>query len=154
MREEMKPVTLRIQQEEASEIFTWEYWGLELGKTRKEVFWRPKTMGCGVCVFSITQSCPTRCDPKDCSPPGSFVHRIFREANPLSPVLSPSVSTHIKRSPGTFLVAQWLSICFPMQRTQVWSLVRGTRFHMPPKQILHTATKIWCSQGDKKTEEQ
>ena len=36
MREEMKPVTLGIQQEEASEIFTWEYWGLELGKPERK----------------------------------------------------------------------------------------------------------------------
>ena len=27
---------------------------------------------------SVTQSCPTRSDPMDCSPPGSFVHGIFQ----------------------------------------------------------------------------
>ena len=26
----------------------------------------------------VTQSCPTFCDPKDCSPTGSFVHGIFQ----------------------------------------------------------------------------
>ena len=26
----------------------------------------------------VTQSCPTLCDPMDCSPPGSSVHRIFQ----------------------------------------------------------------------------
>ena len=31
--------------------------------------------GC-VCVFLVTQSCPTLCDPMDCSPPGSSVHGI------------------------------------------------------------------------------
>ena len=30
-----------------------------------------------VCLF--TQSCPTLCDPLDCSPPGSSVHRIFQQ---------------------------------------------------------------------------
>ena len=25
---------------------------------------------------SVTQSCPTLCDPMDCNPPGSSVHRI------------------------------------------------------------------------------
>ena len=34
-----------------------------------------------VCVcahtYSVTQSCPPFCDPKDCSPPGSSVHGIF-----------------------------------------------------------------------------
>ena len=26
---------------------------------------------------SVTQLCPTLCDPMDCSPPGSFVYEIF-----------------------------------------------------------------------------
>ena len=29
-------------------------------------------------VFSVTQSCPTLCDPMDCSLPGSSVHGIFQ----------------------------------------------------------------------------
>ena len=29
-----------------------------------------------VCVYSVTQLCPTLCDPTDCSLPGSSVHRI------------------------------------------------------------------------------
>ena len=27
---------------------------------------------------SVAQSCPTLCDPMDCSPPGSSVHGIFQ----------------------------------------------------------------------------
>ena len=27
----------------------------------------------------VTQSCPTLCDPVDCSPPGSCVHEISRQ---------------------------------------------------------------------------
>ena len=37
-------------------------------------------MICGVsfsCVHTHAQSCLTLCDPRDCSPPGSFVHGIF-----------------------------------------------------------------------------
>ena len=35
-----------------------------------------------------------------------------------------SISSHIKTFfAGTLLLAQWLRICLPMQRTQVWSLV-------------------------------
>ena len=30
-----------------------------------------------VCMLSL-QSCPTLCDPMDCSPPGSSVHEIFQ----------------------------------------------------------------------------
>ena len=29
-----------------------------------------------VCVCVVAQSCPTLCNPTDCSPPGSFVHGI------------------------------------------------------------------------------
>ena len=28
-----------------------------------------------LCCASVTQSCPTLCDPVDCSPPGTYVHR-------------------------------------------------------------------------------
>ena len=31
-----------------------------------------------VCVRLVTQSCPTRCGPVDCSPPGFSVHRILQ----------------------------------------------------------------------------
>ena len=31
----------------------------------------------GVCVL-VTQSCPTLCNPKNCSPPGSSVHGILQ----------------------------------------------------------------------------
>ena len=27
----------------------------------------------------VTQSCPTLCEPMDCSPPGSFVHEILQQ---------------------------------------------------------------------------
>ena len=30
------------------------------------------------CVCSVAPSCPTLCDPMDCSPPGSSVHGIFQ----------------------------------------------------------------------------
>ena len=31
-----------------------------------------------MCVCSVAKSCPTLCDPMDCSPPGSSVHGIFQ----------------------------------------------------------------------------
>ena len=34
---------------------------------------------CTVCAKSL-QSCPTLCDPRGCSPPGSSVHGIPRQA--------------------------------------------------------------------------
>ena len=60
-----------------------------------------------VCVL-VAQSCPTLCDPLDCSPPGSSVHGIFqvtvlflkvfpatkpsKPSSPNSPITSASVS--------------------------------------------------------------
>ena len=35
-----------------------------------------------VCVWMLTQSCLTLCDPLNCSPPGSSVHRIFQVGIP------------------------------------------------------------------------
>ena len=32
----------------------------------------------GACQVHATQSCPTLCDPVDCSQPGSFIHGIFQ----------------------------------------------------------------------------
>ena len=34
-----------------------------------------------VCACSVAQSCPTLCDPMDCSPPGSSVYEIFQARN-------------------------------------------------------------------------
>ena len=43
----------------------------------------PASPGSAVLVLacSVTQSCPTLCDPKDCSPPGSSIHSIFPGKN-------------------------------------------------------------------------
>ena len=38
----------------------------------------PKFDICNESESEVTQSCPTLCDPVDCSPPGSSVHGIFQ----------------------------------------------------------------------------
>ena len=46
-------------------------WGGE-GESSKSQIW--------FCPWSeVAQSCPTLCDPMDCSPPGSSVHGVFRQ---------------------------------------------------------------------------
>ena len=40
----------------------------------------------------VAQSCPTLCDPVDCTPPGSFVHGIL-QARILTPVFLPGEYT-------------------------------------------------------------
>ena len=43
-----------------------------------------------LCLFRlVTQSCPTLCDPVDCSPPGSSVHGLL-QARTLERVAMPS----------------------------------------------------------------
>ena len=73
---------------------------LDLMKSRK--FWEGSS--------EVAQSCPTLCDPMDCSPPGSLVHGIFQA-----------------------WILEWVAISFsrgsslPRDRTQV-SRVVGRRF--------------------------
>ena len=59
------------------------------------------------------QSCPTLCDPMDCSSPGSSVHRIL-QAIILQQVAIPYS--------GNSLVAQMVKNLPPMRETCVWSL--------------------------------
>ena len=40
----------------------------------KNIYWSIVDLQCCMCA----QSCPTLCDPMDCSPPGSSVHRILQ----------------------------------------------------------------------------
>ena len=56
--------------------------GTKLSTWLKDVF----SSQC-VCAKSL-QSCPTLCDPRDCSPPGSSVHGIF-QARTLEEVAMP-----------------------------------------------------------------
>ena len=51
------------------------------GRTRLVHFIRLSSVGSFVVdavKVSVTQSCPTLCDPVDCSPPGSSVHGILQ----------------------------------------------------------------------------
>ena len=65
-----------------------------------------------VCVCEVTQSCPTLCDPMDCSLLGSSLHGILQAR-----------------------VLEWVAISFsrgssrPMDRTQV-SRIAGRRFNL------------------------
>ena len=67
---------------------------------------------------SVTQSCPTFCDPMDCSTPGFPVHHQFPDSWPLSqwfhPTISSSVvpfSSHLQSYPesGSFVISQFFT---------------------------------------------
>ena len=55
-----------------SELFHW------LSMLRHYVLCRPGLCKAGESESEVTQSCPTLCDPMDCSRPGSSVHGIFQ----------------------------------------------------------------------------
>ena len=65
-----------------------------------------------VCISEVTQSCPTLCDPMDCSPPGSSIHGILQAR-----------------------ILEWVAISFsrgssrPRDRTQV-SRIAGRHFYL------------------------
>ena len=42
------------------------------------MLWGSTGLDSAACVCTGAQSCPTLCDPMDCSPPGSSVHGIFQ----------------------------------------------------------------------------
>ena len=49
--------------------------------TRYKLFITPKFLSRGCVHAQLLQSCPTLCDPVDCSLPGSSVHRILQGKN-------------------------------------------------------------------------
>ena len=51
----------------------WDYWPEEM--TMKHYTW---TFVCEKVKSEVAQSCPTLCDPMDCSPPGSSARGIFQ----------------------------------------------------------------------------
>ena len=67
---------------------------------------------------SVTQLCPTLCDPKDCSMPGlpvhhqlpelaqTHIHRVSDAIQPSHPLLSPSPTFNFSQHLGLF---QWVS---------------------------------------------
>ena len=54
------------------------FWRLFSGKTIKGTCVKRKSWGPKSSESEVTQSCPTLCDPMDCSPPGSSLHGIFQ----------------------------------------------------------------------------
>ena len=57
----------------------------------------------------VAQSCPTLCDPMDCSLPGSSVHGIFQAR-----VLEWGAIASSKQSPGLY-VNEWVGLCWRRQ---------------------------------------
>ena len=57
----------------------------------------------------VAQSCPTLCDPMDCSPPGSFIHGIF-QAKVLEWGAIVFSDSAIKKNEVMPLVATWMGL--------------------------------------------
>ena len=98
--------------------------GLDLIEYLKNYGWRFMTGGSdqdhpqGVQFSSVPQSCPTLCDPVDCSTPGlpvhhqllelaqTHVHRVGDAIQPSHPLSSPSPAFSLSQLQGLF---QWVS---------------------------------------------
>ena len=48
-----------------------------LSRSKRELIWSSGSSHCDALCAKLLQSCPTLCDPLDCSPPGSSVHGIL-----------------------------------------------------------------------------
>ena len=76
--------------------------GLEVGQSQAEILARPFVTVLNLLGSAVAQSCPTLCDPTDCSTPGlpvhhqllelaqTHVHRVGDATQPSHPLLSPS----------------------------------------------------------------
>jgi len=53
------------------------YWSIIVSQCYVSFCCTAKWINC-VCVYSVTESCPTLCKPIDCSMPGSFVHGVLQ----------------------------------------------------------------------------
>ena len=69
-------------------------------------------------MSEVAQSCPTLCDPMDCSPPGSSLHGILQARVLVVAVYK--IANLLKRKRSEVKVAQlYLSLCNPMDYTGI-----------------------------------
>ena len=110
------------------------HWWWELLRVLLFLGWARKH----TCVFSLTQLCPTLCNPMDCSPTGSSIHGIF-QARILEWVAifssrgssQPRDQTWVSCIPGRFFATtpQEFPGHWGVHRFNAWSSPGG--FHMP-----------------------
>ena len=71
-----------------------------------------------VCLCEVAQSCPTLCDPVDCSPPGSSVHGILQAR------ILGWVAISFSRGSSQPRDRTWLS-CIAGRRSILWAKLGG-----------------------------
>ena len=73
-----------LQQKSSKTPFSWTGWSMIEGTTSAFLIslalirFQVKSNCQRFLVYSVAQSCPTLCDPTDCSPPDSPLHGIFQ----------------------------------------------------------------------------
>ena len=89
----------------------------------------------GVSLCSITQSCPTLCDPMDCSPPGSSVHGIL-QARILEWIAISSSRGSSRPSDHKTPLSHFLSNHYSFFRGGNFFFLKVTLNHHPPPSFL------------------
>ena len=83
-------------------------------------------------VSEVTQSCPTLCDPMDCSPPGSSVHGILQAR--ILEWVAISFSRGSSRPRDWTQVSRIVGRCFNLWATREALLTqKGGNFHLVPE---------------------
>ena len=141
-------------------------WGWVWSHTRSSSLWPWCPFVPSVQMCSVTQGCPTLCDPMDCSTPDSpvphhlpeFAHthvqmeegrKIWACSSLATPAPPPGegqsrwLGIWVKdlvetKWARTSLVVQWLRLGLPLQGVRVWSLLRELRFHLSQGQKTKT----------------
>ena len=88
-----------------------------------------------VCCVQSLQSCPTLCDPMDCSPPGSSVHGILQARTRVSCCallqgIFPTQGLNLRLLPPL----HWQVVCFCFffffTTSNTWEALNSTRIHI------------------------
>ena len=99
-----------------------------------------------MCAKSL-QSCPTLCDPMDCSPPGSLVHRILQARKPewvampssrgsFQPRIEPESPTSPELAGGFFTTsATWEAPCQADREFLKQYTTNIDKVHIYPKKV-------------------
>ena len=126
-------------------------WGIGIYTRLQGLRGFPRGLAIKSCVsMLVTQSCPTLCDPMDCSPPGSSVGLAFSSPSALPyPRIKPGshamqAASLPSKPPGSPPVVKNAPV---MQETWVWSL--SQEYPLEEGMATHSSILAWRIPGTK-----